>query len=81
VTGGALPRLLVLDDREGLVRSAPGTALLRERCRVTVLDRPVTDVGDEEPADVRLLMAIRERTRLDAAIDDALGGVHGASAP
>ena len=38
MTGDALPRLLVLDDREGLVRSAPGTAALREQFRVTVLD-------------------------------------------
>jgi phosphoglycerate dehydrogenase-like enzyme len=66
VTGGDLPRLLVLDDREGLVRSAPGFASLRERCRLTVLDEPLVDIDDAELADVRLLMAIRERTRLDA---------------
>ncbi len=70
MTGDALPRLLVLDDREGLVRSAPGTNALRERFRVTVLDQPLSDVGDAELADVRLLMAIRERTRLDAATLD-----------
>jgi phosphoglycerate dehydrogenase-like enzyme len=67
VTGHALPRLLVLDDREGLVRSAPDLDLLLDRCRVTVLDEPLDRVGDAELADVRLLMAIRERTRLDAA--------------
>ena len=67
MTGDALPRLLVLDDREGLVRSSPGLALLGERFRVTVLDEPLSAVGDAELADVRLLMAIRERTRLDAA--------------
>jgi phosphoglycerate dehydrogenase-like enzyme len=66
VTGHALPRLLVLDDREGLVRSAPDFDLLRDRCRVTVLDEPLDRVGDAELADVRLLVAIRERTRLDA---------------
>jgi phosphoglycerate dehydrogenase-like enzyme len=67
VTGDALPRLLVLDDREGLVRVSPGVAALRERCRVTVLDQPLDGIGDAELADVRLLMAIRERTPLDAA--------------
>ncbi len=67
MTGDALPRLLVLDDREGLVRSSPGLAELRERCRVTVLDHPLDRVEDGELADVRLLMAIRERTKLDAA--------------
>jgi D-3-phosphoglycerate dehydrogenase / 2-oxoglutarate reductase len=67
VTGDALPRLLVLDDREGLVRSSPDIPSLRERLRVTVLDQPLSDVGDADLADVRLLMAIRERTPLDAA--------------
>jgi D-3-phosphoglycerate dehydrogenase len=60
------PRLLVLDDWEGLVRSAPGVERLRERCAVTVLDRPVGEVEDPELADVRFLLTIRERTRLDA---------------
>jgi hypothetical protein len=46
VTGDALPRLMVLDDPEGLVRSAPGTATLREQFRVTVLDQPLSAVGD-----------------------------------
>lgn len=66
MTGDALPRLLVLDDREGLVRSSPGLAELRERCPVTVLEHPLDRVEDSELTDVRLLMAIRERTRLDA---------------
>jgi phosphoglycerate dehydrogenase-like enzyme len=67
VTADQPPRLLVLDDREGLVRSAPGIESLRKRCRVTVLDQPLDGIDDAELADVRLLMAIRERTRLDAA--------------
>ncbi len=61
------PVLLVLDDREGLVRAAPGFARLRERCDVQVLERPLTEVNDAGLADVRLLLAIRERTRPDAA--------------
>lgn len=61
------PRLLVLDDWEGLVRSAPGIERLRETCAVTVLDRPVGEVDDAELADVRFLLPIRERTRLDAS--------------
>jgi hypothetical protein len=48
VTGSALPRLMVLDDREGLVRSALGTAALDDRVRVTVLDEPLSAV-DEDP--------------------------------
>ena len=37
MTGDALPRLLPLDDRKGLVRSDPGANALRERFRVTVV--------------------------------------------
>jgi phosphoglycerate dehydrogenase-like enzyme len=72
VTGHALPRLLVLDDREGLVRSSPAFELLRDRCRITVLDQSLDRVDDTELTDVRFLMAIRERTRLDAAALDQL---------
>jgi phosphoglycerate dehydrogenase-like enzyme len=60
------PALLVLDDREGLVRAAPGMVDLRGRCDVRVLDRPLADVHDDDLTDVRLLLAIRERTPLDA---------------
>jgi phosphoglycerate dehydrogenase-like enzyme len=65
VTGQRL-RLLVLDDREGLIRASPGIARLQESCAVTVLDRPLAEVDDAELADVRLVLAIRERTPLDA---------------
>lgn len=67
MTDSAGHRLLVLDDWEGLVRAAPGTERLRERCVVTVVDRAVKEVDDAELADVRFLLAIRERTPLDAA--------------
>ncbi|MGH3334586.1 MAG: hypothetical protein ACRDOZ_02120, partial [Nocardioides sp.] len=65
VTGGALPRLMVLDDREGLVRYAPGMALLRERCRVTVLAQRL---DPDELLDSDVVPA-----------DGALGWVRGAS--
>lgn len=66
-TGADRPRLLVLDDREGFIAAAPGTRELRELCDVVVLARPLTEVHDAELRDVRFLLAIRERTRLDAA--------------
>jgi phosphoglycerate dehydrogenase-like enzyme len=66
MTGRPRPLLLVLDDREGLVRAAPGLARLRDLCEVHVLDRPLVEVDDAELTDVRLLLAIRERSRLDA---------------
>ena len=61
------PVLLVLDDREGLVRTAPGMKALGELCDVRVVDRPLQDVPDEDLTDVRVLLAVRERTKLDAA--------------
>ena len=63
------PRLLVLDDYEGRIAGAPAMARLRELAEVTVLERPLRD-GDL--AGVRVLLAIRERTRLDARYDAAL---------
>ncbi len=60
------PVLLVLDDREGLVRSAPGMTGLRAACDVRVLDRPLAEIPEEDLTDVRLLLAVRERTILDA---------------
>ena len=61
------PVLLVLDDREGLVRAAPGMKALGDLCDVRVVDRPLQDVPDGDLTDVRVLLAVRERTRLDAA--------------
>jgi phosphoglycerate dehydrogenase-like enzyme len=69
MTAPPRPVLLVLDDRERLVRSAPGLDHLGRvdgACSVRVLDRPLAEVEDGELTDVRLLLAIRERTRLDA---------------
>jgi phosphoglycerate dehydrogenase-like enzyme len=66
------PRLLVLDDYEGRIAGAPAMARLRELAAVTVLDRPLGDADTDLLAGVRVLLAIRERTRLDAALLDRL---------
>ena len=66
------PRLLVLDDDEGRIAAAPAMARLRELAEVTVLDRPLGDADLEALAGVRVLLAIRERTRIDAALLERL---------
>jgi phosphoglycerate dehydrogenase-like enzyme len=66
------PRLLVLDDHEGRIAGAPAMARLRELAEVTVLDRPLGDGGLDNLAGVRVLLAIRERTRIDDALLERL---------
>jgi len=64
------PRLLVLDDAEGRIAAAPAMVRLRRLAEVTVLDRSPTEHELAGLTDVRVLMAIRERTRLDEAFLD-----------
>jgi phosphoglycerate dehydrogenase-like enzyme len=66
------PRLLVLDDFEGRIAGAPAMARLRELAEVAVLDRPLADGDLDRLAGVRVLLAIRERTRLDEALLERL---------
>jgi phosphoglycerate dehydrogenase-like enzyme len=66
------PRLLVLDDYEGRIAGAPAMARLRELAEVTVLDRPLADRHLDGLAEVGVLLAVRERTRLDRQLFDRL---------
>lgn len=66
------PKLFLLDDWEGRIRGAPGARRLAELADVTVLDRPIAEVPDEDLQDVRVVLAIRERTRFDRATFDRL---------
>lgn len=59
------PKMLVLDDCEGRIEASPGGERLRRSADVRFLGRPLDEVPDEELKDIRVLFAIRERTRLD----------------
>lgn len=66
------PQLLVLDDVEGRIEAAPATARLREIADVRFADRPLAEMPDDDLAGVRVVLAVRERTRFDAAALDRL---------
>jgi len=66
------PRLLVLDDYEGQIVGAPAMTRLRALAQVTVLDRPLADGDLDSLTEVQVLLAIRERTRLDRRLLDRL---------
>lgn len=71
-TAASRPRLLVLDDWEGRLADAPGAARLRDLAEVQFLDHPLAEAPDSSLAEVNVLLAVRERTRLDAAVFDRL---------
>ena len=59
--------VLVLDDREGLVARSAGVERMKQLADVRVLEGSMDQLGEADLADVDVLMAIRERTKLDAA--------------
>lgn len=61
------PSLLILDDREGLIAASPGFERMRELAEVRVLTGSFEHLGAHELERVQVLMAVRERTKLDAA--------------
>lgn len=58
--------MLILDDREGLIGSSPGLEQMKAHAAVRVLSGSFDQVTAEELAQVQVLMAVRERTTLDA---------------
>lgn len=64
--------LVALDDHEGRVRAAPAMRRLHRLAEVTILDRPLDAGRIRLDADVQVLLAIRERTRIDADLLDRL---------
>ena len=65
------PKLLVLDDYEGELARAPAMMRLHQFADVRVLDRPLTPEEYPFLKDFHVLLALRERTRLDAQFFEA----------
>jgi phosphoglycerate dehydrogenase-like enzyme len=61
------PRLLVLDDYEDQLSPAPAMSRLRELAEVTVRSSPLGPSDRDDLSDCQVLLALRERTRLDEA--------------
>ncbi len=57
--------MIVLDDYEGELAMAPAMERLRQLAEVQVLDRPIHPDDYHVLKDVQVLLALRERTRLD----------------
>jgi phosphoglycerate dehydrogenase-like enzyme len=64
------PTLLILDDYEGELAKAPATARLRQLATVTILDRPLETKDKLLLQNTQIILALRERTNLDAAFFD-----------
>jgi phosphoglycerate dehydrogenase-like enzyme len=59
--------VLILDDREGLIARSPGLERMKQLADVRVLEGSLDQLDEAELAEVNVLMAVRERTKLDAA--------------
>ena len=64
-------RLIVLDDYEGELASAPGMMRLQQLADVRILGRPIEHEDYHILKDVEALLALRERTTLDSRFFDA----------
>lgn len=63
-----LPRLLVLDDYEGQLSAAPAMTRLRKLAEVTILNHPLKTDDMHKLKYFQILLALRERSRLDENI-------------
>jgi phosphoglycerate dehydrogenase-like enzyme len=63
--------MVVLDDYEGELAAAPAMSRLRRLADVRILDRPIRPEDGPVLRGCQILMALRERTRLDSAFFEA----------
>lgn len=59
-------KMLILDDEEGLIGRSPGLERMKSHADVRVLSGTFDKVPAKVLAQVQVLMAVRERTKLDA---------------
>src|SRR5215216_3791407 len=59
-------KMLVLDDYEGELALAPAMQRVRQLADVEILDRPIRPEDHPILKDIRVLLALRERTTLDS---------------
>ena len=64
-------KMIVLDDYEGELATAPAMLRLRQQADVRVLDRPIHADDRHLLGDCQILLALRERTELDATFFEA----------
>ena len=60
--------MLVLDDYEGELASAPAMTRLQQLAEVQILDRPIHPDDGHTLKEIQILLAVRERTTLDARL-------------
>jgi D-3-phosphoglycerate dehydrogenase len=65
------PRLLVLDDYEGELAHAPDMLRIRQLADVTILDHPIAASDYDLLKEAQVLLALRERTKLDRPFFEA----------
>jgi phosphoglycerate dehydrogenase-like enzyme len=64
-------KMIVLDDYEGELANAPAMIRLRQLAEVQILDRPIHPDDNHILKDVQILLALRERTKLDSRFFEA----------
>lgn len=64
-------QMIVLDDYEGELAAAPAMGRLRQFAEIHILDRPIKPKDDPLLKDIQVLLALRERTSLDAQFFEA----------
>ncbi|MBI5034983.1 MAG: D-2-hydroxyacid dehydrogenase family protein [Chloroflexi bacterium] len=68
-------KLIVLDDYEGELTQAPAMNRLRQLADVTILDRPLASSDYDRLKEFQVILALRERTRLDSHFFTACHGL------